>query len=199
MTGDTTTAVRIVCSSCGERYESPERVADILRNGTQIQQERDLLRSENAALREEVAQLRQRLALTGLRCQVCGQPADRNADGVLWLIDANPNDPSLRRGEERTTHPPVCRPCAHRSVRACPHLRTACVALRVRRVRLHGVSGLLYVPDHPAPAPLDADVSVFPFGDPRLPWVMASQLVVTLRDFEAVDLKTLATEEEAPI
>lgn len=32
MTGDTSTIVRIVCSSCGERYESPERVADILRN-----------------------------------------------------------------------------------------------------------------------------------------------------------------------
>jgi len=32
MTGDTSTAVRIVCPSCGEQYESPERVADILRN-----------------------------------------------------------------------------------------------------------------------------------------------------------------------
>ncbi|HLY10811.1 MAG TPA: hypothetical protein VKW04_16030 [Planctomycetota bacterium] len=32
MTGDTSTAVRIVCPSCGERYESPERVAEILRN-----------------------------------------------------------------------------------------------------------------------------------------------------------------------
>src|SRR5712671_2465857 len=44
-------------------YREARQVADILRNGTQIQQERDLLRSENAALREEVAQLRQRLAL----------------------------------------------------------------------------------------------------------------------------------------
>lgn len=32
MTGDTSTIVRIVCPSCGETYESPERVADILRN-----------------------------------------------------------------------------------------------------------------------------------------------------------------------
>jgi len=32
MTGDTATAVSIVCPSCGERYNSPERVADILRN-----------------------------------------------------------------------------------------------------------------------------------------------------------------------
>jgi len=32
MTGESTTAISIVCSSCGERYESPERVAEILRN-----------------------------------------------------------------------------------------------------------------------------------------------------------------------
>jgi len=32
MTGETSTSVRIVCPSCGERYESPERVAEILRN-----------------------------------------------------------------------------------------------------------------------------------------------------------------------
>ncbi len=32
MTGESTTAVSIVCPSCGERYESPERVAEILRN-----------------------------------------------------------------------------------------------------------------------------------------------------------------------
>ena len=32
MTGESSTAVRIICPSCGECYESPERVADILRN-----------------------------------------------------------------------------------------------------------------------------------------------------------------------
>jgi ferredoxin len=144
----------------------------------------------------KIHSLRQRLAMAGLRCQVCGQPADRSAEGVLWLIDASPDDPSLRRGEERTVHPPVCRPCAHRAVGACPHLRTACVALRVQRATLHGVSGALYVPDHPTPAPLDADVSVFPYGDPRLPWVLASQLVVTLRTFTTVELQALATDEE---
>jgi hypothetical protein len=32
MTGNTTTSVSIVCPSCGERYDSPERVSDILRN-----------------------------------------------------------------------------------------------------------------------------------------------------------------------
>ena len=32
MTGESSTAVRILCPSCGERYESPERVMEILRN-----------------------------------------------------------------------------------------------------------------------------------------------------------------------
>jgi hypothetical protein len=32
MTGDTSTAVSIICPSCGERYDSAERVTDILRN-----------------------------------------------------------------------------------------------------------------------------------------------------------------------
>ena len=33
MTGDTTkTAVSIICPSCGEVYDSPDRVGDVLRN-----------------------------------------------------------------------------------------------------------------------------------------------------------------------
>lgn len=32
MTGDTTTSGSIVCPSCGERYDSPERVLEVLRN-----------------------------------------------------------------------------------------------------------------------------------------------------------------------
>ena len=32
MTGESATSVSIVCPSCGEKYESPERVMDVLRN-----------------------------------------------------------------------------------------------------------------------------------------------------------------------
>lgn len=132
----------------------------------------------------KVHSLRQRLCMAGLRCQICGGPADRNRDGVLWLIDARPGD-LLPDGDEYTAHPPVCRPCAHRSLRACPHLRTQCVALRVRAFTPHGVSGALFAPT-PA-GPQIHDVAVAPLGDPRLLWVRAGQLLMGLRDFTVVD------------
>lgn len=131
--------------------------------------------------------LRQRIAMGGLRCQICGGPADRNADGVLWLIDAHPDDPHLRRGQERTAHPPVCLPCAHRSVHACPHLRTASVALRVRAWTPYGVNGALYQPAHPTP--LTVHVGHYPYGHPHLPWVLAAQLLMTLHDFTITHLE----------
>ncbi len=91
-----------------------------------------------------VHSLRQRLCMTELRCQICGVAADRASEGVLWLVDADPWD--LAPGGETTAHPPVCRPCAHLSVRACPHLRTRQVALCVRTFRPAGVRGALYAP-----------------------------------------------------
>ena len=131
-----------------------------------------------------VHSLRQRLAMNGLLCQVCGQSADRNADGVLWLVDAERDD--LRPGDERTSHPPVCLPCARWSVHACPHLRRAWVAVRVRSFALCGVNGALYAPGRPAPVVLRA--GLLDFGDPFLPWVRASQLIMALQDFTVTDL-----------
>lgn len=131
----------------------------------------------------KVHSLRQRIAMAGLRCQVCGGAADRNADGVLWLVDAEVGE--LRPGDERTSHPPVCVPCARRAVSACPHLRKAWVALRVRSPRMWGVSGALYRPSRPVPVAVDA--GPFAFGDPLLPWVVAHQLVAQLRDFTVTE------------
>jgi hypothetical protein len=132
----------------------------------------------------KVHSLRQRIAMAGLRCRICGGPADRNADGILWLIDAHPHD--LRPGEEHTAQPPVRRSCAHRSRHACPHLQAAQVALRVRHFRSAGVSGILYRPGQPRPRVETA--TDLHFGDPRLPWFQASQLLLTLTDFTVVGL-----------
>ncbi|AXI79065.1 hypothetical protein [Peterkaempfera bronchialis] len=131
----------------------------------------------------KVHTLRQRLCMAELRCQICGGPADRSPSGVLWLIDADPSE--LRPGDERTAHPPVCRPCAIRSTTACPHLRPAFTALRVRAFLPYGVTGALYAPARPMPVTVNA--GQFRLGDPHLPWVRATQLLLTLTDFTVID------------
>jgi hypothetical protein len=128
--------------------------------------------------------LRQRIAMSGLRCQICGGPADVNAEGVLWLLDADASE--LRPGAEWTAHPPVCVPCVRHSVRACPHVRAGWVTVRVRSYVPYGVRGVLYGPARSGPVAVEA-VTV-PFGSGLLPWVRAGQLVMRLRDFVAVAL-----------
>lgn len=132
----------------------------------------------------QVHSLRQRLAMTQLRCQICGGPADRTPAGVLWLIDAHPDE--LLPGNEQTAHPPICRPCAHRATHACPHLRDRFTTVRVRAFAPSGVNGVLYAPRTPAPVPLEA--AFIPFGDPRTPWVRAHQLIVRLTRFTPISL-----------
>ena len=122
--------------------------------------------------------------MTNLLCHICGRPADRTSDGLLWLIDARPDE--LRPGSERTTHPPICRPCAQLSVRLCPHLRHAWTLLRVQSFRMCGVQGALYAAARPAP--IAVDVGSFDFTNAALPWVRASQLIAELQDFTVTDL-----------
>ncbi|MFJ1599461.1 hypothetical protein [Streptomyces sp. NPDC088261] len=136
-----------------------------------------------------VHSLRQRLCLTGLLCQVCGGPADRTTDGVLWLVDAHPAE--LPPTGETTAHPPVCRPCARLSLRACPRLRSHQVALRVRRFRPEGVRGALYLADRSGPRLYDA--RTLPLTNPLVPWLVGSQLLVELIDYTVVDLDDRTT------
>jgi hypothetical protein len=134
--------------------------------------------------------LRQRLAMDGLLCQVCGRSARADAaddDGVLRLLGEDPDDPASWPEEMVTGHPPVCLPCAWQSVRACPHLRERYAAVRVRRFALSGVHGVLYAPAFPRPVALD--VGGLDFGDDRMPWMQAAQLMVRLDDFRSVDLE----------
>ncbi|CCB75152.1 conserved protein of unknown function [Streptantibioticus cattleyicolor NRRL 8057 = DSM 46488] len=131
--------------------------------------------------------LRQRRAMEELLCQVCAEPSDRNQDGVLWLLG---EDLAAHSAHDRfgltTTHPPVCAPCAPRSVRACPHLRQRHVTLRVRSCEPVGVRGALYRPGFPDPA--FVDVAGVAFTDPRIHWIRAGQLITALRDFTVQEL-----------
>jgi hypothetical protein len=133
--------------------------------------------------------LRQRQAMDSLLCQVCGQPAkkDANANGLLWLLSEDPEDRSTWPADLVTGHPPVCLSCARLSIKACPHLRMQYAAVRVRRFSLSGVHGVLYRPSYPAPVP--HDVGGLDFGDHRMPWVQAAQLMMRLEEFTLVDLE----------
>ncbi|MFJ2959093.1 hypothetical protein [Streptomyces sp. NPDC087270] len=134
--------------------------------------------------------VRQRQAMDGLLCQVCGRPADDGscADGLLWLLGEDPCDRNAWPEGVVTGHPPVCLPCAWQSVHSCPHLRQRYTAVRVRRYALSGVHGVLYRPGFPRPVP--HDVGGMDFGDDRMPWMQAAQLMMRLDDFRPVDLET---------
>ncbi|RKN10173.1 hypothetical protein [Streptomyces radicis] len=132
--------------------------------------------------------LRQRVAMAGLLCQVCGKPADRNNNGVLWLMGEAPDAPGTWPQGLETTHPPVCQPCASVSARACPHLRQRYVTLRVRSWTPVGVHGALYRPGHQGPVLTDA--AGIPFDNPAIQWVIAAQLVMRLDHFTLTDPTT---------
>lgn len=132
--------------------------------------------------------LRQRVAMAGLLCQVCGGPADRNENGVLWRIGDAPDAPGSWPQGLETAHPPVCQPCADLSVRACPHLRQRFVALRVRSWTQAGVHGALYRPG--CPDPVLTDATGIPFDHPAVQWIIASQLIVRLDRFTFTHIAT---------
>ncbi|MCH6163133.1 hypothetical protein [Streptomyces marispadix] len=142
--------------------------------------------------------LRQRNAMELLLCHVCGDPADRDPDGVLWLL-AEALDPAAGPGPGGivTEHPPVCLPCAHIAVRECPRLRAGFTAVRVRAVEQAGVCGALYRPGSPRPVPVDA-VSVT-FDNPAIGWVRAGKLLLRLTDYRLVDLGHKETRPSKPL
>lgn len=131
--------------------------------------------------------LRQRRAMRKLLCQVCGRPADQDREGILWVIGEDAANPGDWPDNLTTSHPPLCEPCAARSIRLCPHLRRRCVALRVRAHTPVGVHGALYQPD--CPRPTAWTTTGVTYDDPRIRWTRAGQLVVRLDSYTVVDLE----------
>jgi hypothetical protein len=129
---------------------------------------------------------RQRKAMTRLLCQVCGGRADRNGDGILWLVCEDPQRPDTWPDQLLISDPPVCAGCAAKAVLLCPRLRRHYTALRVSAFKLLGVSGLLYLPGG-RNLVIGAGVA---YDDPRVRWVKASQLIVRLDEFTITDLDT---------
>lgn len=130
--------------------------------------------------------LRQRRAMRRLLCQVCAGPADRTADGVLWLLKDHRADwPNWPNGMG-ATEPPICQRCAELAPRVCPALRNGHVVVRVGRSHLAGVFGIQYQPGPRFPASM-TDVQIA-FDDPAVRWVRAMQLIRELFDCTIVDL-----------
>jgi hypothetical protein len=126
---------------------------------------------------------RQRHAMRRLLCQVCGAVADRNEQGVLWLLGDAGRGWS---GAEATGQPPVCLRCAGPASRACPHLRRGTLALRVRHAPIAGVFGKLFAPSRRGP--VCVGTATLAYDDPRVRWLQARQLLRDLQDWTVVDL-----------
>ncbi|WP_433889774.1 hypothetical protein [Streptomyces sp. CA-111067] len=83
-------------------------------------------------------------------------------------------------------HPPVCLPCAWKSTRLCPHLKTGFVAVRVKHYPVAGVYGCLYDPRDPARKRLVDGICGYDHPDIR--YMIAYHLVRRLRGCQLVDL-----------
>ncbi|MEU7158512.1 hypothetical protein [Streptomyces chrestomyceticus] len=126
-----------------------------------------------------VHSVRQRYAMRRLRCQVCRQPADRNEQGVLWLLEDGRADRLDWPESELTAHPPACAgACVETAIERCRHLRDNWVTVRVNEPVVDGVYGRLYRPGRPLPAPVTKVTRLY--EAPDVLWVLASQLVATL-------------------
>ncbi len=139
----------------------------------------------------EVHPLRQRRAMRRLLCQVCGGPADRSDDGVLWLLQDHREDWSDWPNRMGVTEPPVCVPCVGLSVRLCPALRRRAVVVRVGSCPVAGVKGVLY--DSGCPPVAVGPASVELDDDPAIRWIVAAHLIRRLGESRIVPMETVVS------
>jgi hypothetical protein len=121
---------------------------------------------------------RQRRAMRKLLCQVCAEPADTTADGVLWVLKDHRGDWAGWPNGMGVTEPPICLSCARLAARACPALRSGHIAVRVRAHAIAGVFGLRYR----AGLVESGNGELVSFSESHIRWTLASQLVRELHD-----------------
>lgn len=142
---------------------------------------------------EFVHGLRQRRAMNRMLCQVCDGPTPASVGGpALFLLGADGGRP-IRDGEE-TASPPVHAACARTTLEYCRPLSRGWSAAMVERTPVWGVAGTLYDPRTmtAVPAPGGRRLHRLPFTDTRIPWVLASRLMITLEGVTPVtDLEDL--------
>jgi hypothetical protein len=127
----------------------------------------------------KVHSLRQRRAMRRLLCQVCGGPADRAGDGVLWLLPDHRADWTAWPDGMANVEPPICLHCAGISLRLCPRLRRGAAVVRAREYPIVGVRGTLY--ERGPMAPVARKEAVLDYEDPAINWIRAVGLIRQLR------------------
>jgi hypothetical protein len=191
-----TPSPRVVVRPRGDSIAFPdETVSDRDRRGVLWQPER-LAPGQGSPMFSKIHGLRQRRAMRRLLCQVCAGPADRDERGVLWLLPDHRQDWPGWPEQAAETAPPVCLPCARKSVRLCPRLRRAHAAVRVRDPELYGVYGIVHRQVPGGPAVQRIGVETVRFGDPRVRWTVANHLVRRLQGRTIVDLDQ---EPQSPV
>lgn len=133
--------------------------------------------------------MRQRVAMEHSLCQVCGMSADRNPDGMLWLLEDDRDAYKGWPNDLLTTHPPVCLPCAGKAVEQCHHLASSSVAVRVRESEVCGVYGRVWSPSAFGYPVRTGIKDVAAYGTPAARWMLAGQLVRSLHGCTIVDLQ----------
>jgi hypothetical protein len=123
--------------------------------------------------------------MRALLCQVCAESADRSELSTLWLVRDYRDWPGWPE-HMATTEPPVCLPCAHTAIRACPALRKGYAAIRVGHSKISGIYGARYRPGPLLPTPVED--AILTYDDPAIRWTCAGQLVRELRDCTLVEL-----------
>jgi hypothetical protein len=124
-----------------------------------------------------------------LLCQVCAGPADRDGDGVLWLLKDHREDWPGWPNRMGVTEPPVCRTCVRVSVRVCPALRHGAVTVRAGSFPVAGVNGVLH--RLWGGKPVAVGQAMVRFDDPQIRWVRAAHLVRWLDDCAVVPVDSV--------
>lgn len=135
---------------------------------------------------------RQMITMLAGRCQICTRPA-RTPIGFVFLAgpkDEDPSQPSIL-----TNQPPVCARHIRTVARLCPHMEENPMVFLAGGAPLYGAMGSIYDIDASGDVVLaSTPAEPVPFGDPRAPLLLGSQLVRRLSAFRVLGLDELMQE-----
>ncbi|NAS26640.1 hypothetical protein GT755_33820 [Herbidospora sp. NEAU-GS84] len=140
-----------------------------------------------------VNSIRQWRCMTKKLCQVCGETAGREGDGIPWILtqSAFQTMSYLPPDCGDTNSPPTCRACWPEALKRCPELKSHARVVTVREVEPVAVLGDVYRPSsgpHWRTPELVQEQAYVPLDEfARLPMVLATQLVLLLHGIRNVE------------